>query len=121
MSYKKQKLPFDKKGGVIVIPRPMIESDRYGSLSAQAKVLMLYMQSHWKNTVAVGFGVREAAKRIPCAKGTAQNAFRELVNAGFIVMVEESLFNSRTQSKSRTWRLTWMPYMDAQPTRDWAN
>ena len=46
MSYKKQKLPFDKKGGVIVIPRPMIESDRYGSLSAQAKVLMLYM--HFK-------------------------------------------------------------------------
>ncbi|CAN0579397.1 unnamed protein product [Ectocarpus sp. 12 AP-2014] len=46
-------------------------------------------------------------------------SFDELVEAGFIVKIDDSLFCSRAQSKTRTWRLTWMPWNYAAPTNDW--
>jgi len=50
----------------------------------------------------------------------ARRAFHELQDAGFIVMVAESLFCSRTESKTRTWRLTWLPcWRNRAPTNDW--
>jgi hypothetical protein len=38
---------------------------------------------------------------------------------GFIVCENESLFNSKTGSKAREWRLTWMPFEHRKPTHDW--
>lgn len=118
-SRTKIRLPFDNRGGVIVQRRPFLESERYLSLSSQAKVLITLMQIHWRNDQPVGYGIREAVKKIPCAKGTAQKAFKELEKKGFIVKIDESLFNSRFMSKSRTWRLTWLPYHGKAPTNDW--
>jgi hypothetical protein len=118
---KKSTLPFDSKGGTLMIPRRMLESPVWKALSAQTKVLLVLMQIHWRNDDAVGYGVREAMAKIPCAKGTAQKAFIEAQEAGFIVMVDHSLFNSREQSKTRTWRLTWMPWKSKAPTQDWEN
>lgn len=80
---------------------------------------MSLLQLHWRNDRPIGYGVREAMQKIPCAKGTAQRAFGELQKGGFIELVDESLFNSRTSSKSRTWRITWMPYMDLAPSNEW--
>jgi hypothetical protein len=77
------------------------------------------MQIHWRPYTPVDYGLREAEEKIPCARNTASKVFKELREAGFIDMVDESLFNSRTQSKSRTWRLTWMPYNDRPPTNNW--
>lgn len=116
---KRRSLPFDKTGGVIAIQRRLIESQQFQALSPQGKTLMLLMQCHWRNETAVGYGVREAADKIPCARRTAMAAFNELAEAGFIRMVEESLFCSRTKSKCRTWRLTWLPFKDRAPTNEW--
>lgn len=121
MGRKKHRLPFDQKGGVLVLQRRLISSSRYLDLCAQAKVLMLLLHEHWRNEKPVAFGVREAMQKIPCAKGTAQRAFRELEDNGFIVKVDESLFNSRIGSRSRTWRLTWLPFNFREPTNDWEN
>lgn len=117
----KDKLPFDSRGGVIVQRRSMIESNAYYSLTARAKVLLTLLQLHWKNDTPVGYGIREAMEKIPCAKGTAQKAFQELEMAGFTEKVDDSLFNSRLGSKTRTWRLTWMPYKGKPPTNEWEN
>ncbi len=119
MSKKKRSLPFDKRGGTLVLRRLMIESPAYSSLTPEAKVLMLLLQIHWRNDKPVAYGVREAMERIPCAKGTAQRAFEKLRDLGFVEIVDESLFNSRTKSKARTWRLTWMPFMDKLPSNEW--
>lgn len=116
---KKETLPFDKAGGVIAIQRRLLESDSYLQLSAQAKTLMTLMQVHWRNDKPVDYGVREAMAKIPAAKGTAQRAFRELSEAGFIVKMSESFFYARTSSKTRAWRLTWLPYEWRPPTNDW--
>lgn len=119
MSKKRQSLPFDKRGGSIVINRRMMGSSAYRSLNPQAKVLMLLMQEHWSNIEPVSYSVREAAAKIPCDVKTARKALTLLQEHGFIVCIEESLFNSRTGSKARDWRLTWLPYVDKAPTNNW--
>ncbi len=116
---KKESLPFDKRGGRIVIQRVLLDSKEYLALSVHAKQLLTFLQVHWRNEKPVDYGVREAQEKLPCAKGTAAKAFKELEGAGFIVLVDESRFSSRTQSKTRTWRLTWLPYKSVYPTNDW--
>jgi hypothetical protein len=115
----KNSLPFDKKGGVIAIMRRLVDSESFLSLSSQAKSLMLLMHVHWRNYEPVAYGIREAEKKIPCCKRTAQKAFGELIERGFIDLVDESLFNSRVGSRSRTWKLNWLPYQSLPPTNDW--
>lgn len=117
---KKTKLPFDSRGGVVTIQRRLLNSDAYLGLSPWAKSLIHLMQRHWRHDEPVGFSVRQAQAEIPCSKDKAMEVFKELQEAGFIRLVDESLFCSRTQSKSRTWRLTWLPYnYHYAPTNDW--
>ena len=119
MSRRKHRLPFDTKGGVIVLGRRMLESEAYRSLSLPARCLLLELQIQWRNDRPVAFGTREAAEKLGCDRRVAMRAFRELHAAGFILLEDEALFNSRTGSKARTWILTWMPYMDRPPSNDW--
>jgi hypothetical protein len=98
---KKNALPFDKKGGTVVIQRRLLTSSAYLRLGAPAKVLMMLMQRHWSPNGPVSFGVRQAESEIPCSRKSAMQAFRDLQEAGFIVLVDESLFCSRTQSKNQ--------------------
>ena len=119
MTKKKIKLEFDQRGGVIVISRRMRESQAYQSMPAAAKVLMDLLQIQWRLDRPVGYGVREAARKIGCTPATASKSFNELVSRGFINCFEESFFNSRTGSRARSWTLTWMPYQDKKPSHDW--
>lgn len=116
---KKIRLQFNRRGGVIIFEQRMLKSPAYNQLPAQPKVLMTLMQIHWRHYEPVAYGIREAMAKIPCAKATAQKAFKELEALGFITLMEESLFNSRTMSRSRTWKLNWMPYNDKPPTNEW--
>lgn len=119
MGKRKNKLPFDKAGGTLVVQRRLLTSEAYLSLSSYAKSLLHLMQVHWRPDKPIGYGIREAVRSIPCADKTASKAFKELQDAGFIVMVDESLFCSRTYSKTRTWRLTWLPWNMREPTNEW--
>lgn len=120
MARKKRSLPFDRhEGGVIVIQRRLVESVAYLTLSPQAKALINLLQVHWHNDKPVAYGVREAMAKIPCSKLKARETFTELSEKGFIEMINESWFDSRTGSKSRTWRLTWLPWHGKKPTNDW--
>ena len=116
---KKFQLPFDKRGGVVVMSRFMLNHENYLTLPAQAKILMQLMQEQWRDEKEVDYGIREASKKIPCAMNTASKAFNLLRQRDFIVLVDESLFSSRTNSKSRTWRLTWTPWQYKEPTHKW--
>ncbi|MDD5276441.1 MAG: hypothetical protein PHR16_10220 [Methylovulum sp.] len=116
---KKPKLGFDQRGGVIAFSKAMRESCVYETMPATTKVLMDLLQMQWRNDRAVGFGVREAADKIHCTTATASKAFKTLQERGFIVCDAESFFNSKTGSKAREWRLTWMPFLDRKPTHNW--
>jgi hypothetical protein len=119
MSKKKLKLEFDSRGGVLVVSRAMRETFVYQSMPAPAKVLMDLLQAQWRNEKSIGYGVREAAQKIGCTKNTAAKAFNILQDRGFIVCIEESLFNSRNGSRTRDWLLTWMPFNGKKPTHNW--
>ena len=119
MARKKQSLPFDKRGGTIVLCRRLIESENYQTLSAHARALMTLLQIHWRPYTPVDYGVREAEKRLVCNRKTAMKAFDQLIERGFLVCMEQSIFSSRTQSKTRTWRLTWLPFDCKPPTNNW--
>jgi len=119
MTTKNTRLPFDKRGGVVACRRDIYTSPAWLALSPAATKLMALLHVHWRNDKAVDYGVREAMEKIRCAKGTARRAFQELQNAGFIEMVDESMFSSRTKSKARTWRLTWLPFKGRVPTNEW--
>jgi hypothetical protein len=119
MAKRKFKLPFDQRGGVVPFSRAMLESKAYETMPATAKVLMQLLRIQWRNDRPVAYGVREAAQKISCTPNTAAKAFKTLQERGFIVCEEQSLFNSKTGSKAREWRLTWMPFEYAKPSHDW--
>lgn len=119
MARKKHKLDFDSRGGVIVISRTMTEHPAYETMPCTAKVLMILLQTHWDNYKPVAYGVREAAVKLGCNFKTSIKAFNILQERGFIVCDSPSLFNSRSGSKAREWRLSWMPFNDKKPTHDW--
>ena len=121
MSRKSSPLPFDKIGGRVVIQRRLLTSQAYLELSAQAKALIMLLQVHWRNHKYVAYGVREAAEKIPCDRKTSMKAFDALVDAGFIAEGDGFYFDNRQQRKSRTWRLTWLPFDYKAPTNDWEN
>jgi len=116
---KRFKQPFDKRGGVLIISTYLIKQKPYLSLMPQAKVLMLLLHEHWRSDKLVDYGVREAAKKIPCDRRTVSKAFDQLQERGFITCMELSSFSSRTESKSRTWRLEWLPFNDNPPANTW--
>jgi len=116
---KKHTLPFDNNGGVVVMSLRMIKSLAYQSLTPQAKVLMTLLQVHWRNDKVVDYGVREAAEKIPCSEKTVSKAFNQLQERGFITCMELAFFSSRTESKSRSWRLEWLPFNDRPPSNKW--
>jgi len=116
---KKHQLPFDTRGGVVVMPLRMITSSTYQTLTPQAKHLMVLLQVHWRNDKLVDYGIREAMDKIPCSDKTASKSFKLLQERGFITCVNESFFSSRTQSKARGWRLEWMPCNNKSPTNAW--
>lgn len=124
MAKNKRGLKFDNHGGVCAIQRRLLRSPAYLKLPAQAKVLIHLLQVYWRPDKPVGFGVRQAQKDIPCSRAKALECFNLLQEAGFIVLHDESLFNSREGSRTRTWRLTWLPEgyssgYDKLPPNDW--
>ncbi len=119
MGRKKQGLPFDKRGGTIVLCRKLIESENYLTLSPHARALMTLLQIHWRPDKPVDYGIREAEKKLLCNRKTAMKAFNLLIDRGFLVCTEQSVFSTRTQSKARSWRLTWLPYDFKPPTNEW--
>ena len=99
----------------------ILKHKNYLSLSPQAKVLMQLMQEHWRDEKEIDYGIREAAEKIPCSRPTAMKAFDQLDERGFISKISESMFSSRTESRTRSWKLTWMPFLSMRPTNDWEN
>ncbi len=123
MSKRKTKLPFDKGGGVIMINKRLLDSEVFLTMPPVANKLFLLLHSQWRPHKPVGYGVREAVKKIGCAKNTASKAFHTLEERGFIICENESVFHSKNGSRAREWRLTWMPYTwdgyDKPPSNEW--
>ena len=106
-------------GGVIGFPRCVLRSDAYKSLNSNARALMFELQNVWRPfEPAIHFSVRRAAVNLSVSPNTANRAFNELREHGFISIDKEcDWFNG----KAREWKLNWLSNNGSEPTNEWMN
>ncbi len=109
---------FKESGGVIVLPLKMINSLAFQNLNPKSVKLLMLMQVHWRVDKAIDFSISQTIRSIKCSRGTASDLFKELIELGFVALVEEADFYA---NKARSWRLTYRPYLNREPTHDWKN
>ncbi|WAK03157.1 hypothetical protein [Methylobacter sp. YRD-M1] len=97
-------------------PLAMIDSTAYQNLSGKAVKLLSLMQRHWRQDKAIDYGITQTTKSLKCSRDTASKLFRELREHGFIALVDEADFYA---NKARSWRLTFRPFLNQEPTHDW--
>ena len=97
----------------------LLRSSAYRSLSPYGRSLLveLYALYNGTNNGAVFLSVREAARRLGCAAGTAEKALGELQDRGFIAISQRGGFNLKSRHAT-TWRLTEYSVGDERPTKD---
>jgi DNA-binding transcriptional regulator YhcF (GntR family) len=85
----------------------LLTSPAYLSLSCPARALLIEVTRLYKggNDGQLGLSVRRASERCNIARGTAQRAFAELQERGFIELVTKGAF-SRKSPHASEWRLT---------------
>lgn len=94
------------------------ESPAYRDLSMPARCLLLEFQHIFRPTRngQLSISVQQAMERLGCAKQTAQDAFRELTEHGFIKLKEHERWQERM---AREWILTFERLNNHEPTDDW--
>ena len=110
------KTKFKVSGGVIVQPLLMLDSSAYQNLSAKAVKLMCLMQRHWREDKGIDYGITQVTRSLKCSRSTASALFMELQAYGFIAVVDEADFYA---NKPRSWRLTFRPFLNREPTNEW--
>ena len=110
---------YQRRGGVIALPREMLTSPQYRALSLAARALVVELQSIWKpGTKAVHLSARRAGELLGVSKDSGARALRELVKAQFLLVAEESDW---LNGRAREYRLTWQPPdgLQREPTDEW--
>ena len=110
-------------GGVVALPRELVDSDQYRSLSLAARALVVELQAIWKpGTKVLHLSARRAGKMLhpetKDASSSGARALAELVEQRFLVVAEESDW---LNGRAREYRLTWQPPDGhlREPTDDW--
>ena len=104
------------------VEHSLLRSHEYQALSANAKVIMLYMQMNWTpyRNSAIGFGINDVIKCLACSKPTAINALKELEKAKFILLDElHRWYGNSSKNRVKEWKLSWLPFNQKPPTNDW--
>ena len=113
----------DNRGGAIVLPKRMIDSNQFKALSANAQIIAVHLHSHWSFWKPIDFGCREGADILHASKTTASRALKELADHNFIIQEDESVFLnvSSTGNQPRKWSLTWLPFQTygKAPSKKW--
>ena len=108
------------KGGFIMITHHLKDSPAYLSLSVKARAVYIEIIRRYTsfNNGDIPLSCREAGELCNIGKGTAGDAFKELIEKGFIKIGENSAFNMKTR-KSRRWILTHEVYKGNSPSNEW--
>lgn len=95
----------DKEPQYVNMPYPMLKSDAWRSLSGAAVKVWFELHTRFNggNNGNVRLSMNEAVKALSMSKGTAQRAFKELEEKGFISLQISGNWYHR---KAHEWRLT---------------
>jgi hypothetical protein len=88
--------------------RSMLDSPAYLSLTCASRAVLVEIGRGYDgmNNGRIGLSIRRASARCNIARGTAQRAFVELQERGFIDCMAKGAF-SRKVLHATEWRLTW--------------
>ena len=105
--------------GFVMLPRFMLKSPAWLSLSAPARAIYVEMECRYygTNNGDIGLSVREASKLCRIAKDTAGKAIQELQDKGFIRCRRKGAFHRKIRHASE-WELTAQPFDTGEPTKD---
>lgn len=94
------------------------ESPAFRNLSPAARCLLMEFLSIYRpgRNGQLSISVQGAMDRVGCSKGTAQKAFRELAEHGFIKLKEGERWQER---RAREFALTIESVNGHEPTDDW--
>lgn len=94
------------------------DSPAYRDLSLPARCLLMEFLAIYTPTRngRLSISVQRAMDRLGCAKQTAQEAFRELTEHGFIKLNHGEMWQER---KAREWILTFEPLNNKEPSDKW--
>lgn len=86
----------------------MLDSPAYLSLTCPSRAVLVEI---WKafngtNNGRIGLSIRRASERCKISRGTAQRAFVQLQERGFVECMTKGAF-SRKEPHATEWRLTW--------------
>ena len=100
--------------GFIRVERENWQSDRWRSLSGNARTVLIDIQCGYtgRNNGHLVYGLAHAIACLRCSKSTAIRTFAELKDAGLIeVTVPGSFSNKKGARKGMAteWRLTYLP------------
>ena len=105
-------------GQYLPISYGMAHSPAFRGLSGAAVKLWIEVRCRFNggNNGALRVSMGEAATLLGMSKSTAQRAFQELVDAGFLVLMREGHWYGR---RAHEWRSTDIPCDGHPATRDW--
>lgn len=113
--------PFvNTKEGFVMLPLPLLKSKEVISLSPNAFRLMTCLQMYYyPDKGKADLSVRQAASLIGATDKTANKAFKELQQKGFIEVATESSFAPKGQNRATGWRLTWCDTATKKASNYW--
>jgi len=121
MSGKYQKAKGRSKTPKFVMLRfDMMDSEAWQSLSPKAKALWCQIMRRYNgiNNGEIPLSCREAGKLLNVSKNTANLAFRELEDKGFIKVGLYAGFRNKQRVATR-WVVTHQGYKGKPPTNEW--
>lgn len=100
------------------IPYAMARSTAFRSLNGNALKVWIELRSRFngRNNGDLTLSLDEAARILGIGKATAQRAFAELKEKGFLKMVKLGSWYGR---RATTWAVTDRSYQGHAPSRDW--
>jgi hypothetical protein len=113
-----------EEGQYIPLPYAQLKSPAWRSLSGAAVKVWLELHTRYNggNNGNVRLSMNEAVSALGIGKGTAQRAFKELEDKGFIALVVSGNWYHR---RAHEWRLTTKPMETPKgrigPTNEWRN
>jgi hypothetical protein len=92
-----------------LVPLSVMNSAAYRCSSMAARSFLLEVASLYMgvNNGHLGLSAREAGKRMNCTKDTANRAANELLENGLLEVAYRGVFNSKLDTRSSEYRLTW--------------
>jgi hypothetical protein len=118
MVKKPNQRAFKHPGGVACLPRLVLQSEEYRTLTHKARALLIEFQNIWteRRNGYLSISHRNAMRLLNCTSDTVTKAFEELERKRFLIRWDESSYQNR---KAREYKISFQPFNGREPLHEW--